>query len=249
MKLAYIIPVFGEHDYTDAILRDLLAQDHSNDIFVIDNKGDYDEDRVREEYRSSHSNLEVIDGDERRWLKGTNYGTSVAAQVNRTYGCEYGAYVWLNNDTRISPEFSSGISASLEALGSLCGLLAPSYDDVWPQQHCGHRGPAADFRGVEFEKEVRFVDGACMVVPTATWEKIGPMDERFWQFGWGGDLDYCLRVREAGLGVFVTQRAYFNHLGGGTNKLLEENYHGEAGSEMHTNMLAKYGPGWEELLR
>lgn len=249
MRLAYIIPVFGEHDYTDAILRDLLAQDYSSDIFVIDNKGDYEWDRVQQYARPSRSNLDVLDGQERRWLKGTNFGTAVAETVGETYYDGYDAYVWLNNDTRISPGFSAGIAASLASLGPLCGLLAPSYDDVWPQQHCGYSGPAEDYVGVDEENEVLFVDGACMIVPAATWDSLGPMDERFWKFGWGGDLDYCLRVREEGKGVFVTKRAFFNHLGGGTNKLLEDNYQGEAGSEMHTGMLEKYGPGWEELLR
>lgn len=250
MRLAYIVPVFGEHEYTDAVLRDLLAQDASSDIFVIDNKGDYDEDRVAKESRKSRSNLDVVDGHESRWLKGTNLGTKLAETVgNSYYEGGYSAYVWLNNDTRLSPDFTAGIVASLASLGALCGVLAPSYDDVWPQQHCGYSGPAQDYVGIEDESEVKFVDGACMIVTAEAWNRLGPMDERFWKFGWGGDLSYCLRARQAGFGVYVTQRAYYNHLGGGTNKLLEENYHGEAGSEMHSGMLEIWGPGWEELLK
>lgn len=250
MKLAYIIPAFGENNYTNQILLDLLAQDRSDDIFVIDNKGDYEEStEVIEAYRQSRSNLDILEGNEQRWLKGTNFGTKIASQVGATYG-SYGAYVWLNNDTRVSPEFSQGIVDALDNLGDLCGILAPSYNDVWPQQNMGYHGSALNYTTpIVEEREVKFVDGACMVIPAKVWDKLGPMDERFWKFGWGGDFDYCIRARAEGYGIWVTGRAYFNHLGGGTNKLLEENYFGEAGSEMHTGMLEKYGPGWEELIK
>lgn len=250
-KLAYIVPCFGEGAYTDRIICDLLSQDTTADVFVVDNKGDLSQDHFDTFYNWGSHKLIHLNGEGRRWLKGTNYGTKIAREFGVRTGEPYDAYVWLNNDTRLSRGFSAGLVAALEALGGLCGLLAPCYADVWPQQCYGYTGEARSYIAPSesnLEHEVMFVDGACMVVPAHTWDHVGEMDERFWQFGWGGDLDYALRVRQQGLGVYVTERAYFEHLGGGTNKLLEENYHGAAGSEMHTGMLEKYGPGWDAML-
>jgi GT2 family glycosyltransferase len=239
-----IMPCYGEHHYTDAALEDFATQDLDLfDLFLIDNKGDY-------RMLGFPPNFTWVQSPNLRWLKGTNYGTALAALRSWTEREQcYDAYIWINNDVRISNEFVSGLIDAMLANPS-AGIIAPSYNDVWQQQvpHY-YAGPAGGYTPVQREYEVGFVDGAGFMVTHEAWEAVGPMDaKRFGNFGWGGDFDYCIRMRERGYKVMVTQRAYFNHVGGGTNKLLEENYKGDAGSEMHTGMMDKYGPGWEALL-
>jgi GT2 family glycosyltransferase len=247
VKIAVIMPCYGEHHYTDAALEDFVQQDLSLfDLYLVDNKGDYDLDRTRWPL-----NFEKIDSPNLRWLRGTNYGTEIARK-RRIYDnlSPYDAYLWINNDVRLSPGFVEGLCGALRAYPRRAGIIAPSYNDVWQQQvpHY-YAGPAGGYVGRPNEHVVRFVDGAGFMVTHECLERIGQMDgERFGNYGWGGDFDYCIRARQAAFDVVVTQRAYFNHVGGGTNKLLEENYKGDAGGEMHSGMLDKYGPGWEKLL-
>lgn len=243
------MPCYGEPHYTDAALLDLLEQDQRLfDLYLVDNKGDYDWSPGNGDWPL---NWQYIDSPNLRWLRGTNHGTE-KARKKKIYASErpYDAYLWINNDVRLSPNFITGLAEAMTAYPGRAGIIAPSYNDVWQQQvpHY-YAGPAAGYVGRPSELPVRFVDGAGFMVTHECYVALGPMDaERFGNFGWGGDFDYCIRAREAGFDVIVTQRAYFNHVGGGTNKLLEENYKGDAGSEMHTGMLDKYGLGWEKLL-
>ena len=56
---------------------------------------------------------------------------------------------------------------------------------------------------------------------------VGPLDaDRFGRHGWGADADYALRVRLAGLGVYVTELAYLNHRRGTTARTLDRLYGG-----------------------
>lgn len=50
----------------------------------------------------------------------------------------------------------------------------------------------------------------CVYIPRATIERVGLLDERFTAYG-GEDVDYCLRVREAGLLVGVSDFCYVDH--------------------------------------
>lgn len=240
------MPCFGEDHLTDQVLAELRDQRERGplDVFLCDNKNDY-----KRPFSVDDLNLFIIRTPQLRWLRGTNVGTEFAERYANIREFHYDAYIWLNNDVRLSPHFIAGIRGAIDSYGPSLGLLAPSYDDVWPQQHCDYRGPAASYEPSPKEQTALFIDGACMIVPHYIWNEIGPMDaEKFGKFGWGGDLDYALRVRRSGFDVVVTWRSYFNHLGGGTNKLLESNYHGEAGAEMNGGMNDKYGPGWQKEL-
>lgn len=248
MKIAVIMPCYGEWYYTEQALCDFMLQDQTLfDLYLVDNKGDYPW-KARGPWPQ---NWQYVESPDLRWLRGTNYGTEIARKSKIWFNePAYTGYLWINNDVRLSPNFVQGICEALTAYPARTGIIAPSYNDVWQQQvpHY-YAGPAAGYPAHANEMPVRFVDGAGFFVTHDCYTTIGPMDaENFGNFGWGGDFDYCIRARQAGFSVIVTQRSYFNHVGGGTNKLLEENYKGDAGCEMHTGMMNKYGPGWEQLL-
>lgn len=241
MKLAYVISVFGQERYTDQVLEDINKQSVAADVFIVDNKGDY----IVPNLRGGIDQICKIRGYATQgWLRSTNMGTKIAADSLE----DYYAFVWLNNDVRLSKDFTAGITNALSSLGGLCGVLAPCYDDAWRHQRASEAVPAASYEAVAHERRVPFVDKACMVVPRWVWTGVGELDPLFARYGWGAEFDYCIRTRFRELENYVTERAFFNHFGGGTAKIVEENYEGPAGEEMHTGMLHKYGPGWEELL-
>lgn len=60
------------------------------------------------------------------------------------------------------------------------------------------------------EQRVDWVNGACMVLPTAVWQQLGGFDSRY--FMYCEDVDLCLRVRLAGLSL-VRAPATVRHAG------------------------------------
>lgn len=57
---------------------------------------------------------------------------------------------------------------------------------------------------------------SCWLLTRAAWETVGPMDERFPLYF--NDVDWCLRARRAGVGVFYTPEATVLHDHAGTTR-------------------------------
>jgi GT2 family glycosyltransferase len=238
MRLAIITPVFGQRQFTERLLDDLFLDAGVNcgfdTVYVVDNGGDH-EQRYTETVLRQKENL--------GWCRGTNKGLATAKSREN-----YDAFICMNNDVRLCPNFLNGIRKALNAK-PLAGLLAPLYDDVWGHQRYALGGPAENFSPLSEETSVKFVDGTCIVIPRRTLDTIGLFDEEhFGQYGWGADFDYAIKVREAGAGVYVTHRAYLNHLHQGTAKTISPNWNGLAGNEMEAGMQAKYGENWRSLI-
>ena len=74
-------------------------------------------------------------------------------------------------------------------------------------------GHAKQYRREFYRIRARAVDVAafvCVYIPRHTIDTVGLLDERFTSYG-GEDIDYCLRVREAGLEVGVSDYCYVDH--------------------------------------
>jgi len=190
-----VIPVYGEHEMTHAVLGDLAREAAHVDVVVVDNRGDYPEVGGETVLRPA-ANL--------GWAGGTNYGTTEARSADHV------AFVWLNNDTRLSRRFVAGLLRSWRQTGA--DLLGPLYDCHWRHQRLEPIVPVRSFRPRDITNRAPFIDGTCMFVPAATIDQLGLLDaEAFAPLGWGAEIDYCLRVRAAGMTVAVTQSAYLHH--------------------------------------
>jgi len=64
--------------------------------------------------------------------------------------------------------------------------------------------------------EVDSVCGACMLLRRAVFERLGPLDERF--FMYGEDLDWCLRTRQAGWTVRYEPATVVQHQHGAASR-------------------------------
>ncbi|MDQ6672192.1 MAG: glycosyltransferase family 2 protein [Chloroflexota bacterium] len=73
--------------------------------------------------------------------------------------------------------------------------------------------------------EVDSVCGACMLIRRSVFERIGPLDDRF--FMYGEDLDWCLRTREAGWAVRYEPRIVVQHQQGAASgkRVLRTTFH------------------------
>jgi GT2 family glycosyltransferase len=70
---------------------------------------------------------------------------------------------------------------------------------------------AEDF---DYEKiqAVEQLMGSAMMISHQVWEKLGPLDEKF--FIWFEEVDYCLRARQAGIKIVYLPTAKIIHYGG-----------------------------------
>lgn len=194
-RVLVVIPVFGQHDMTHALLGDLARESDYVDVVVVDNRGDY-----------PSAGLETVlqPGTNLGWAGGTNYGTTTLRNDHHV------AFVWLNNDTRLSKVFIDGLLRSWRDTSA--DVLAPMYDCHWRHQRLVPIIPVESFRPRAVTWRAPFVDGTCMFVPAATIDRLGLLDaETFAPLGWGAEIDYCLRARDQGMTVAVTQLAYLHH--------------------------------------
>ena len=194
-RVLVVVPVYGEHEMTHALLGDLARESAYADVVVVDNRGDYPAVGSESVLRPA-SNL--------GWAAGTNHGTTAGR------GPEHTAFVWLNNDTRLSRGFVAGLLRSWRQTGA--DILGPVYNCHWRHQRLEPAVPLESFRPRALTHRAPFIDGTCMFVPAATVDTLGLLDaEAFAPLGWGAEIDYCLRARAAGMTVAVTRSAYLHH--------------------------------------
>jgi GT2 family glycosyltransferase len=93
---------------------------------------------------------------------------------------------------------------------------------------------------------VDWVSGAALAIRRAAWAETGPFDEGYGFYG--QDLDFCLRLREAGWDVRVVPGWVVTHLGGATIAAQEGAAGGRHPGLLWTDLLRwgekRHGAGW-----
>jgi len=128
-----------------------------------------------------------------------------------------------------SPQWSAGAAPTrpwlfglASGLPALLGRL-PGYRRLRPA-------------GAGQRPRVDWVSGAALAIRRAAWTQAGPFDETYGFYG--QDLDFCLRLRDAGLDVRIIAGWTVTHLGGATIAA-----HDGAAGGRHPGLL------WTDLLR
>lgn len=122
--------------------------------------------------------------------------------------------VLLNDDALLSP-VTDTVAGGLRHLASVAcdrryGIVCATTNVTgYPAQM--RRRWYDDLTGAFIDsRPVDFAAFVCVYIPRRIIDAVGLLDERFTAYG-GEDVDYCLRVREAGLLVGVTDRCYVDH--------------------------------------
>lgn len=217
---------------TAALLRGCLASlpaacgALTHEVLVVDNASrDLSPALVRDEFPAAT----LIEA-------GANLG--FAAGNNLALPRCRGAFVLLLNPDTVCPP---GALARLVAFARGCdrlGAAGPLLTDAagrptitwgWfptPRHHwLGFLDPGRRLRGPfwgervvhvprrdEPSREVDYVAGACLLIPRAALERVGPLDDRF--FLYFEETDWCRRARDAGLAVWYCAAAEVIHLEG-----------------------------------
>lgn len=217
MDFSIIIPVFNKADLTRRCLETLLssiADAGEGEVIVVDNGSSDHTARVLAEFP---------------WIRliQNEKNLGFAAANNQAARVATGDFlVLLNNDTEPWPGWLGVMLATArqERVGAVGARL------LYPDKKCQHGGvvvignpfgrqDAQPFHHnfmVPFEdadvrrtQDVQIVTGACLVTPRALYEKLGGLDEGYWN-GFE-DVDYCLKVRREGLRVVYEANAVLYH--------------------------------------
>lgn len=229
--LCLVVPVYGQHELTRALLEDVRREEAVCDVVIVDNRGDFQTDEA----------ILMKPGRNLGWLGGTNYGLKFADQRKYPY------LVCCNNDVRLSRGFCAALLEVAQRSG--CGVFGPTYRGDHPHQwpSTGYQGEAAAFQPTGIVRKTGFLDGTCFGFSRTLYREIGGLDPLFEPLGWGADQDFCIRVRDRGLDVVITEDAYLYHLAGATAKTaVGDFYWKHAGADLTANMRTKYGPDFAQ---
>jgi GT2 family glycosyltransferase len=195
VSLLITVPVYGQHEYTHALVHDLERE--GADYLIVDNRGDYpalSKERV------------LKPGENLGWAGGSDLGFRIAFSEG------YSHAMTLNNDTRISRGF---VDALIDPrLPADVGIVGPAIDHGFPSAEADEKPDAADYTPRPQYRAVPIVEGTALMLSRGCWQTIGGLDlQSFRRYGWGVDLDLALRARKAGYGLYITEMAYINHFG------------------------------------
>ncbi|UQX09337.1 glycosyltransferase family 2 protein [Candidatus Mycobacterium methanotrophicum] len=200
VALLITVPVFGQHEYTHALVRDL--QREAAEYLIVDNRGDYP--------RIGDERVETP-GENLGWARGSDLGFRIAFSEG------YSHAMTLNNDTRVSTGFVAGLLDP--RLPADAGIVGPMVDRGFPCAEAEPKPDAADYVARPFYRAVPAVEGTALMLSQECWQDSGGIDlQSFGRYGWGVDLDLALRARRGGYGVYTTEMAYINHFGRRTAK-------------------------------
>ena len=138
-------------------------------------------------------------------------------------GCDW--VLLLNNDTVAAPDFLQNLLANTPAGAVSCPkmLFMDPPDEIWfaggtlDRHRCTvthEGGHAKDGPAYSQKRQVSFITFCCVLLPRAVIEQVGCLDESL--FMYCEDVDYCLRLADAGIPLWYVPQARLWHKAGGT---------------------------------
>ena len=211
-SISVVVVAWNNYADTHECLNSLMAQQQVEaNIILVDNGSKVEalENLVMEfpniVYIRSETNL--------GFGAGTNLGLREALKSNSDY------FLIVNNDTRTDANMIHKLieTAKNENIGMVAPLIYyyDSPDKVWSSggqinnllmmpldSHNRQKAPSCP-------TERTFLSGCCLLVKREVLEQVGMFDERF--FLYFEDLDFCVRVKEAGWKMMVIPAAKLLH--------------------------------------
>ena len=212
----WIVPVnFNGLEDTRKCLRSLAALTSPASVVVVDNASNEDPtSTLQQEFPSVQLIRNPVNAG---WSGGNNAGIRFA--LGR--GADF--ILLLNNDTTVHPELVARLLAAAEAHPE-CGIIGPvirymdepelAMTDGTRFNRPGYPGffqrqPVPEREAVVEETDI--VNGCCMMVRAAVFERIGLIDDRFFLIH--EEADFCLRAREAGWSCGILAEGLVWHKG------------------------------------
>jgi N-acetylglucosaminyl-diphospho-decaprenol L-rhamnosyltransferase len=225
-SVSAIVIHYGRLDFTERLVRQLLALPSAPEVIVVDN--------------AAARRFDATASPGTRCLRlEENHGYGYAC--NRGAELAAGGYLFiLNNDLEFPADPIPALIAAMEAradagaagpalrfpdgrfqlsFGARPGLFAELRERRRQRQSRGGGGRLLDarIRQAASPLEPHWITGACMLIRRDAWEAIRGFDEAF--FFYFEDVDLCTRLRRAGWTVLYRPEASVLHYGGGSDPL------------------------------
>ena len=230
MKTAVVILNWNGKDFLRTFLPGLVdsVRDMDAEVIVADNAS---EDGSTDWLREEMPELKLLCFDRNYGFTG---GYNRAFRELEEYGPEY--FVLINSDIEVGPDWLFPLQEWMD-LHEDCAACAPKLHS-WQEgrrsyfEYAGAAGGWLDHYGYPFCRgrvmsrleedqgqyddpaDVLWATGACLMVRSSVWKKLGGLDERF--FAHMEEIDFCWRARLDGWRVNVVPRSVVYHVGGGT---------------------------------
>jgi GT2 family glycosyltransferase/glycosyltransferase involved in cell wall biosynthesis len=219
--VSVLIPVYGKIEYTLACLQSIsdYPPQASFEVIVMDDQSSDDSVKILQQVK----NLRVIINPENLgFLRSCNNGSSQA----------HGEYLFfLNNDTQVKSGWLDELLATFTVFPN-CGLAGSKliYPDgslqeaggiVWQDGSAWNYGSLQDPALPEFNyaREVDYISGAAILVPTELFRDMGCFDERYAP-AYYEDTDLAMRMRVLGKSVIyqpLSEVVHFEGISSGTD--------------------------------
>lgn len=226
-NIAFVILTWNSEQFITSCLDSILALKNVYPvIFVIDNGSTDKTPRILDKYVKGNNNLLCT-------FLPENYGTTVSRNIalaNIPKECEYVCI--LDSDTIVN---ESAILTMIDTLKTLpnIGIVGPTMKNTKGEKQLSGRnlptiaiklGKAFPMNFVQKKatkmevpnsaineglQEVPYLLSACWLMTRSTLQKVGLLDERI--FYAPEDVDYCVRVHQAGLKVVRCWNAEITH--------------------------------------
>jgi GT2 family glycosyltransferase len=102
-------------------------------------------------------------------------------------------------------------------------------------------------QGDAVQRKVPWVEFVCPIISKDVVKEIGLLDTKMPR-GWGIELDYCYRAKQAGFNTNLIQTVSVHHYGH-KSQVDHEEYSHYANIEMNDRLREKYGDKWQEVLK
>ena len=208
-RVAALMACFNRKAFTlaclDALYAQHLAANTSLDIYLLD---DASSDGTAEAVRAAFPEVHLLEGDGSCFWNG---GMSRAFAEAMRDG--YDAYLWVNDDTLLKPDTIARLISTehhIHASSGTTGVVLGSVQD--PETGVltyGGLRRSSRWHPLKFDMappvdEPLLCDtmhGNCVYIPAKVANSVGNMDRAFKHSF--GDIDYGLRVRKAGFGLWT----------------------------------------------
>lgn len=224
-KVSVIVVTYNNLELTRECLESLdeHSQYENLEIIVVDNASSDETPAFLSEWAASGENRRLILNDDNRgFAAANNQGLAVA---NGEY------LVLLNNDTYVTPGWIRTLVRHLQRDKTI-GLIGPVTNNIGNEakiditydsmDEMRLKSAAYTRRRIGQAYPLRTAAFFCVMMPRATYERVGTLDEAFGR-GFFEDDDYCRRIEQLGLRVALAMDVFIHHhLSASFNKLKQK---------------------------
>jgi len=166
-----------------------------------------------------------------------NWNRAIEYVMHDTHN-EYEAVWLMNSDIEISRSTIDRVTELMDA--DFFSMITPSYN-CW-MKDCKNN-QTQDWR------RVKCIEFTAPVIRLDVIKKLGPFNETFSK-GYGVELDWAIRMKDAGYEMFCDDGSVFYHHGQQTIKTMGtlSRYEDEAKIELNQGMTRLYGEQWKEMV-